>query len=177
MAIDQILEPKWYVIHTYAGYENQVKKNLEKIIDNRGLHDYILRVEIPVREFVETKNGKRKTVTRKIFPSYVLVQMSMNDDLWSIVRHTNGVTGFVGPGSKPAPLSDKELSFMGVDLVEFDDMGLEVGGSVKIISGPFANLVGKIMKISKNKRCITVGLSVFDRDMPVDFDISQIQKL
>ncbi|MBQ9491434.1 MAG: transcription termination/antitermination factor NusG [Firmicutes bacterium] len=177
MAIDKIDEYNWYVIHTYAGYENKVKENLEKIIENRNLQDFILRVEIPVKEVVKVRNGKKRTVVQKMFPTYVLVKMIMNDNLWSIVRHTNGVTGFVGPGSKPSPLSEKDLKFMGMDVVDFDDLGLEIGDEVKIISGPFDGSVGNVLKISKDKRCITVNLFIFEREMPVDFEISQLQKL
>ena len=162
MAIDKIDEYNWYVIHTYAGYENKVKENLEKIIENRNLQDFILRVEIPVKEVVKVRNGKKRTVVQKMFP---------------IVRHTNGVTGFVGPGSKPSPLSEKDLKFMGMDVVDFDDLGLEIGDEVKIISGPFDGSVGNVLKISKDKRCITVNLFIFEREMPVDFEISQLQKL
>ena len=177
MAIDKIDEYNWYVIHTYAGYENKVKENLEKIIENRNLQDFILRVEIPVKEVVKVRNGKKRTVVQKMFPTYVLVKMIMNDNLWSIVRHANGVTGFVGPGSKPSPLSEKDLKFMGMDVVDFDDLGLEIGDEVKIISGPFDGSVGNVLKISKDKRCITVNLFIFEREMPVDFEISQLKKL
>ena len=177
MAIDKIDEYNWYVIHTYAGYENKVKENLEKIIENRNLQDFILRVEIPVKEVVKVRNGKKRTVVQKMFPTYVLVKMIMNDNLWSIVRHANGVTGFVGPGSKPSPLSEKDLKFMGMDVLDFDDLGLEIGDEVKIISGPFDGSVGNVLKISKDKRCITVNLFIFEREMPVDFEISQLQKL
>ena len=184
MAIDKIDEYNWYVIHTYAGYENKVKENLEKIIENRNLQDFILRVEIPVKEVVKVRNGKKRTVVQKMFPTYVLVKMIMNDNLWSIVRHTNGVTGFVGPGSKPSPLSEKDLKFMGMDVVDFDDLGLEIGDEVEVISGPFASdaskkkkTVGSVLKISKDKRCITVNLFIFEREIPVNFEISQLKKL
>ena len=177
MAIDKIDEYNWYVIHTYAGYENKVKENLEKIIENRNLQDFILRVEIPVKEVVKVRNGKKRTVVQKMFPTYVLVKMIMNDNLWSIVRHANGVTGFVGPGSKPSPLSEKDLKFMGMDVIDFDDLGLEIGDEVKIISGPFDGSVGNVLKISKDKRCVTVNLFIFEREMTVDFEISQLQKL
>ena len=177
MAIDKIDEYNWYVIHTYAGYENKVKENLEKIIENRNLQDFILRVEIPVKEVVKVRNGKKRTVVQKMFPTYVLVKMIMNDNLWSIVRHANGVTGFVGPGSKPSPLSEKDLKFMGMDVIDFDDLGLEIGDEVKIISGPFDGSVGNVLKISKDKRCVTVNLFIFEREVPVDFEISQLQKL
>ena len=177
MAIDKIDEYNWYVIHTYAGYENKVKENLEKIIENRNLQDFILRVEIPVKEVVKVRNGKKRTVVQKMFPTYVLVKMIMNDNLWSIVRHANGVTRVVGSGSKPSPLSEKDLKFMGMDVIDFDDLGLEIGDEVKIISGPFDGSVGNVLKISKDKRCVTVNLFIFEREMTVDFEISQLQKL
>lgn len=168
-------EHKWYVVHTYSGYENKVKANLEKIVDNRNLHDFISKIEVPVQEVVEVKNGRKKIVMRKVFPGYVLVKMIMNDEMWSIVRNTRGVTSFVGPGSKPSPLSDKEISVMGINPVE--NIDLHVEDSVKIISGPFEGSVGVIAEVSTSKHTVVVSLSVFGRATPVELDFTQIEKI
>ena len=175
MSNDKISEHKWYVIHTYSGYENKVKANLEKIIDNRGLHDFISEVAVPMEEIVENKNGRRRTSVRKVFPGYVLVKMIMTDDMWSVVRNTRGVTSFVGPGSKPTPLTDKEMSFMGIKTGY--NIDVEVKCRVKIISGPFENSIGIVREVNKSKRLVVVVLSVFGRETPVEFDFSQIEKL
>ncbi len=168
-------EHKWYVIHTYSGYENKVKANLEKIIENRNLHDFISQVEVPLQEVTEVKNGQKKTVLRKVFPGYVLVKMIMNDDMWSVVRNTRGVTSFVGPGSKPSPLTDAEVKVMGVNMVEKID--IELGTSVKIISGPFESSVGTVSEINDAKHTVIVKLSVFGRETPVELDFYQIQTI
>lgn len=168
-------EHKWYVIHTYSGYENKVKANLEKIIDNRNLQDFISQVEVPVQKVIEVKNGQKKTVMRKIFPGYVLVKMIMNDDMWSVVRNTRGVTSFVGPGSKPSPLTDEEVNVMGINSVE--EIDLEMGSNVKIISGPFENSIGIVDEINQSKRTVIVKLSVFGRETPVELDFYQIQQI
>lgn len=168
-------EHKWYVIHTYSGYENKVKANLEKIIENRNLHDFISQVEVPLQEVTEVKNGQKKTAMRKVFPGYVLVKMIMNDDMWSVVRNTRGVTSFVGPGSKPSPLTDAEVKIMGVNIVEKID--LELGASVKIISGPFESSVGVVSEINNAKHTVIVKLSVFGRETPVELDFYQIQRI
>jgi len=175
MPDDKMPEHKWYVIHTYSGYENKVKANLEKIIDNRNLHDFISEVAVPMEEVVETKNGRRRTSVRKVFPGYVLVKMIMNDDMWGIVRNTRGVTSFVGPGSKPTPLTDKEMKFMGIKTDE--NINIEPKSRVKIISGPFNGSVGIVREVNKSKRLIVVVLSVFGRETPIEFDFSQIEKL
>ena len=135
-------ESKWYVVHTYSGYENKVKANIEKIIENRGMQDQIHEVSVPVQDVVEIKNGQKKTVSRKVFPGYVLLKMIMNDDTWYVVRNTRGVTSFVGPGSKPVPLTDAEVRAMGIEnyTQSFD---MEVGDAVRVASGPFAESVGR----------------------------------
>ena len=168
-------EHKWYVVHTYSGYENKVKANLEKIIDNRGLHDFISKVEVPMQEVIEVKDGRKKTVMRKVFPGYVLVKMIMNDEMWSVVRNTRGVTSFVGPGSKPSPLTDKEVGVMGINPVASVD--LEIGDSVKIISGPFESSIGVVSEINASKRTVVVNLSVFGRETPVELDFLQVEKI
>lgn len=167
---------RWYVVHTYSGYENKVKANLEKTIENRNLHNLIFDVQVPMEEVVETKNDKTKVVQRKKFPGYVLVKMIMTDDSWYVVRNTRGVTGFVGPGSKPVPLTDEEVEFMGIKepLVNID---VEVGENVKIISGPLENFVAQILEINYEKRKIKALVNMFGREIPAELDFNQIEKI
>ncbi|QCX33822.1 transcription termination/antitermination protein NusG [Caloramator sp. E03] len=167
---------RWYVVHTYSGYENKVKANLEKTIENRNLQNLIFDVQVPMEEVVETKNDKTKIVQRKKFPGYVLVKMIMTDDSWYVVRNTRGVTGFVGPGSKPVPLTDEEVEFMGIKepLVNID---VEVGENVKITSGPLENFVGQILEINYEKRKIKALVNMFGRETPAELDFNQIEKI
>lgn len=169
-------EAKWYVVHTYSGYENKVKANIEKVIENRSMHELIHEVIVPLHDAVEIKNGKKKTVQRKVFPGYVLVKMFMTDDTWYVVRNTRGVTGFVGPGSKPVPLSEEEIKSMGIELPKAK-IDLEVGDAVKVTTGPFENSVGVIKEIHEHKRTAIVRLSMFGRETPVELDFTQIQKM
>lgn len=168
-------EPRWYVVHTYSGYENKVKANIEKIVDNRNLHDEILEVIVPLQDTVELKNGIRKNVTKKVFPGYVLLKMIMNDDTWYVVRNTRGVTSFVGPGSKPVPLSIEEVSALGIESI-VQTVDFSIGDNVKVIMGPFEDSIGLIKEININKRTVIVLLSVFGRETPVEFDFTQIIK-
>ncbi len=169
-------ESKWYVVHTYSGYENKVKANIEKIIENRNMKDSIYEVVVPMLDSVELKNGKKKTVQRKIFPGYVLIKMHMNDDTWYVVRNTRGVTSFVGPGSKPVPLSDDEVRAMGI---EIDEPMLDIGidEAVKVIGGPFENSIGIVKEVNAHKKSVTVMLSIFGRETPVEISFTQIQKM
>ena len=174
---DKNKEHKWYVVHTYSGYENKVKTNLEKIIENRNLQDFISQVEVPLQESIEIKDGKKKTVKRKIFPGYVLVKMFLNDDIWSVVRNTRGVTSFVGPGSKPSPLKDFEVQKMGINVEVIENIDFDIGDSVRIMSGPFEDSVGFVKKILKSKSTAIVKLSVFGRETPVELDFCQLQRI
>ena len=169
-------DSKWYVVHTYSGYENKVKANIEKIIENRGMHDLINQVVVPVQDAVEIKNGKKKAVQRKVFPGYVLLNMIMNDDTWYIVRNTRGVTSFVGPGSKPVPLTDREVESMGIELPQ-EVIDLAVNDSVRVISGPFETSIGSIKEINQNKRTVVVRLSIFGRETPLEMDFSQVVRI
>lgn len=169
-------EAKWYVVHTYSGYENKVKANIEKIIENRNMHDQIHEVVVPLQDAVEMKNGKRKVVQRKVFPGYVLVKMLMNDDTWYVVRNTRGVTSFVGPGSKPVPLSELEVRSMGIEIPE-PVLDISEGDAVRVVSGPFENSVGMIKEVHGHKRTVIVKLSIFGRETPVELDFHQIQKM
>ena len=168
-------EFKWYVVHTYSGYENKVKANIEKIIENRGMQDLIHEVSVPVQEVVELKNGQKKTVQRKVFPGYVLLKMIMNDETWYVVRNTRGVTSFVGPGSKPVPLTEQEVADMGIEqyVHSFD---YEVGDTIRVVSGPFMDYVGIIKEVIPAKKAVVVSLSIFGRETPVELDYTQLGK-
>ena len=177
MGLPQESTPLWYVVHTYSGYENKVATNIEKIVENRGLENLILAVNVPVEKVVETTEKGEKEIERKLFPSYVLVKMVMNDETWHIIRNTTGVTGFVGPGSRPVPLTDEEVERMGVEQVRMADIGFEVGDSVNVKSGPLEGFSGKIENIDKETRKITVKVSMFGRETPIEVEASQIEKL
>lgn len=169
-------DARWYVVHTYSGYENKVKANIEKLIENRGMQDQILEVLVPVIDETEIKNGQKKTVSRKIFPGYVLLNMFMNDETWYVVRNTRGVTSFVGPGSKPVPLTEHEIQSMGIRVVK-ETIDLAPGDTVRIIDGPFGNSMGTVKEININKRTVIVSLSFFGRETPVELDFMQVQRL
>lgn len=177
------MEKNWYVVHTYSGYENKVKTNLEKRLDSMGMQDKIFRVMVPMEEEIEHKDGKKKTVMRKVFPGYVLVEMVMTDDSWYVVRNTPGVTGFVGSagaGSKPTPLLPDEvqtiLKQMGVEEVQ-TVVDFALGESVKVIEGPFENLVGEIEGVDADREKLKVLVDMFGRDTPVELDFGQVEKL
>ena len=167
---------KWYVVHTYSGYENKVKANLEKMVENRGLEDLIFEVTVPMEEQIEVKDGKRKSVMRKIFPGYVIVKMIMTDESWYVIRNTRGVTGFVGPGSKPIPLTDEEIRKLGVEDIPVE-LKAEVGDNVRVISGPLENFIGVIEEIYPDKQKVRVSVSMFGRDTPIDLEYHQIQRI
>jgi transcriptional antiterminator NusG len=174
-------EMNWYVAHTYAGYENKVKANLEKIVENRGLGHMICDIRVPVEKVVEqtgtdeTGNPVTKEVENKIFPSYVLIKMIMTDETWHIVRNIRGVTGFVGPGSKPVPLSDKEVEAIGVE-TRVLSLDYDVGDSVTVKSGPLKGYIGTVQEISEDKRKIKVLVSMFGRETPVELDSDIVEK-
>ena len=167
---------RWYVVHTYSGYENKVKAILDKIIENRGLQDQIIEVIVPMEEQIEIKDGKRKTSLKKVFPGYVLVKMYMNDDTWYVVRNVRGVTGFVGPGAKPEPLTDEEIMNMGIEEFEIV-VDFEVGDNIKVMSGPLKDFIGVIEEINMEKRKVRVLVSMFGRETPAELEFTQIQKI
>ena len=169
-------EAKWYVVHTYSGYENKVATNLEKIVENRKLHDWIHEIRVPTETVTEIKDNKKREVERKIFPGYVMVKMLLNDESWYIVRNTRGVTGFVGPGSRPIPLSDAEVRMTGIENVSID-IDVEVGQNVTITSGPLENFVGTIQEINKERQKLKVSVSMFGRDTIVELDFVQVHKI
>jgi transcriptional antiterminator NusG len=166
---------KWYVVHTYSGHENKVKANIEKIVENRGMEDVILEVVVPTETVVEIKAGKRKDKSKKIFPGYALVKMIMTDESWYVVRNTRGVTGFVGPGSKPIPLTDEEVQNMGLEKRKIE-VDFEIGDSITVISGPFENFVGVIEEIHMERQSIKAIISMFGRETPVELEFDQVQK-
>jgi transcriptional antiterminator NusG len=169
-------KPYWYVVHTYSGYENKVKANLEKAIINRGFEDVILEVKVPMEETIEMKNGKKKHVMKKMYPGYVMVKMFLDDETWYVVRNTRGVTGFVGPGSKPIPLTDKEVRAMGVENVQIR-LDVEVGENVMVTSGPLESFVGVVKEVNAEKQKVKVVVSMFGRDTLVDLDFVQIKRI
>ncbi len=168
-------EASWYVVHTYSGYENKVKANIEKAIENRNLQDQILEVSVPMQSVVEVKNGVKKHVLKKMFPAYVLINMIMNDNTWYVVRNTRGVTGFVGPGSKPVPLSEAEMEGMGLMGGE-PSIGFEVGDTVVVTSGVWENTTGVVQGISNDKQIVTINVDMFGRETPVEIDFTDIEK-
>lgn len=170
----------WYVIHTYSGYENKVKANLEKRIESMGMEDKIFRIVVPVEEIIDYKDGKKQVTQKKIFPGYALVEMIVTDDSWYVVRNTPGVTGFVGSGVKPVPLDESEvdsiLHNMGLDEPR-QKTKFQVGETVKVINGPFVNFSGEVKDVNIDKGKLTVNISMFGRETPVELDFSQIAKL
>ena len=169
-------EAKWYVAHTYSGYENKVKANIEKTIENRNMQDVIQEISVPMEEVVEIKDDKKKTVMRKIFPGYVIIKMIMTDESWYVVRNCRGVTGFVGPGSKPVPLTEEEIASIGLEkkTVTID---FEVGDSIRVKYGPLEGFVGVIDAIVMDKQKIKAKISMFGRDTDVELEFNQVEAL
>ena len=170
------LVPRWYVVHTYSGYENKVKTDLEKTIKNRELEDYFFEIIVPMEEQIEIKGGQRKTNLKKVFPGYVLVKMIVTEKTWYIVRNTRGVTGFVGSGTDPIPLTDEEIRKMGFEQVEVN-VDYDVNDSVRIVDGPLTDFTGIVTELSKEKHKVKVLVSMFGRETPVELEFSQVQKI
>src|SRR5574344_921184 len=170
------LLPKWYVVHTYSGYENKVKTDLEKTVKNRELEDYFFEIIVPMEEQIEIKDGKRKANLKKVFPGYVLIKMVVTEQTWYVVRNTRGVTGFVGSGTDPIPLTEEEIRKMGFEVseIKFD---YDVNDSIQVIEGPFKDYIGTVQEINKDKHRVKVLVSMFGRETPVDLDLSQVQKV
>ena len=169
-------DAKWYVIHTYSGYENKVKTNIEKIVENRGMEDIIQDIRVPMEEVIEQKGEERKLVSRKMLPGYVIVKMVMNDDSWYIVRNTRGVTSFVGPGSKPVPLTEEEIVELGIEK-HVVEVRFVVGDSVKVAAGPLDGFIGIVEEINMEKEKVRVCVSMFGRETPVELDFYQVEVL
>ena len=171
-------EPRWYVVHTYSGYENKVKEDLEKTIENRNLQNLIFEVKYPTETVTETPEGakKPKTYQRKVYPGYVMVKMIMTDSTWYIVRNTRGVTSFVGSGNKPIPLTDEEVTAMGVERISLK-LDVEVGENVRVVNGPFANFIGTVTDINPETQKVKLLVSLFGKETPMELDFIDIQKL
>ena len=170
-------EAKWYVVHTYSGYENKVKANIDKTIENnKSLADDILEVRVPMLDVVEVKNGAKKTVQKKMFPGYVLVNMNMNDDTWYVVRNTRGVTGFVGPGSKPVPLTEAEMKPLGIK-TENVSIDFGEGDSIAVVAGVWKDTVGVVQKLDYGKQTATINVELFGRETPVEISFAEVRKL
>lgn len=171
-----MVEANWYVVHTYSGYENKVKANIEKTIENRHLEEQILEVRVPMQEVVEMKNGAKKQVQKKMFPGYVLINMVMNDDTWYVVRNTRGVTGFVGPGSKPVPLTEAEMEPLGINtedvVVDFAE-----GDTIVVTGGVWKDTVGAIQTMNLGKQLVTINVDLFGRETPVEISFTDIKKM
>lgn len=174
--MSELEQAKWYVVHTYSGHENKVKATIEKAVKTRGMEEFILDAVVPTEEVVETKNGKKKTRLRKIFPGYVLVKMTITDESWYVVRNTKGVTGFVGPGSKPVPLSEAEVEAMGVDK-KVRQIDIEVGEVITVKNGPFEGFMGTVQEINIEKELIKALISMFGRETPVELEFDQVEKI
>jgi transcriptional antiterminator NusG len=171
-------DSNWYVVHTYSGYENKVKANIEKTIENRKLQDQIFEVRVPLQEVVEMKNGVRKNVQKKMFPGYVLVNMIMNDDTWYVIRNTRGVTGFVGPGSEPIPLTEIEMRNLGITgneekMIEVD---FAVGDLVEVVSGAWEGRISTVKEINMNKQTVTIVVEMFGRETSVEIEFLDVRK-
>ena len=169
-------EARWYVAHTYSGYENKVKADIEKTIENRKLQDQIFEVSVPVQDVMELKNGTKKSVSKKMFPGYVLINMIMNDVTWYIVRNTRGVTGFVGPGSKPVPLTELEMKNLGIRVPEME-IDVEKGDTVKVVSGAWEGTVGVITDINEGKQAVTIEVDIFGRATSVEISFMDVVKM
>ena len=173
---DYDMVPRWYVVHTYSGYENKVKTDLEKTIKNRELEDYFFDIIVPMEEQIEIKDGNKKTNLKKVFPGYVLIKMIVTEETWYIVRNTRGATGFVGSGTEPIPLTEEEIRKMGLieDSLKID---YSVNDNVQILGGPLNGYTGIVQEINKEKNKVKVLVSMFGRETPVELEFSQVQKI
>ncbi len=169
-------EANWYVVHTYSGYENKVKANIEKTIENRHLEEEILEVRVPMEDVVEVKNGAKKTVQKKMFPGYVLINMVMNDDTWYVVRNTRGVTGFVGPGSKPVPLTEAEMKPLGIK-TENVSVDFAEGDTIAVVAGVWKDTVGIVQRMDFGKQTATINVELFGRETPVEISFAEVRKM
>lgn len=169
-------EANWYVVHTYSGYENKVKANIEKTIENRHLEEEILEVRVPLQDVVEMKNGAKKTVQKKMFPGYVLINMVMNDDTWYVVRNTRGVTGFVGPGSKPVPLTEAEMKPLGIK-VENISVDFAEGDTIAVVAGVWKDTIGAVQRMDYSKQTATINVELFGRETPVEISFAEVRRM
>ncbi|HIU83093.1 MAG TPA: transcription termination/antitermination factor NusG [Candidatus Faecicola pullistercoris] len=170
-------QAKWYVIHVYSGYEKMVEDNLHKMIENNGLQDYIFDIVVPVEDDIVEKNGKKKVVERKKFPSYVFLKMIYTNHIWYMVTSTRGVTGFVGPQGRPLPLTPEEVKRNGLEKIEIEDFDIRSGDNIRVVSGPLEGFIGEVESISAEHQKVKVVVSMFGRQTPVELDFSQVEKL
>ena len=169
-------EANWYVVHTYSGYENKVKANIEKTIENRGLQEEILEVRVPMEEVVEVKNGAKKVSQKKLFPGYVMINMVMNDDTWYVVRNTRGVTGFVGPGSKPVPLTEAEMKPLGINKNQVS-VDFAEGDMIVVVAGAWKDTVGAVQKMDHQRGTATINVELFGRETPVEISFEEVRRV
>lgn len=169
-------EANWYVVHTYSGYENKVKVDIEKTIENRNLQDQILEVSVPMQSVLEIKNGVEKAADKKLFPGYVLIHMVMNDDTWYVVRNTRGVTGFVGPGSKPVPLTEAEMKPLGIKM-ENVSIDFAEGDTIAVVAGVWKDTVGVVQRIDYGKQTATINVELFGRETPVEISFAEVRSM
>ena len=169
-------QARWYVVHTYSGHENKVKVNIEKMVETRDMHDVILDIVVPEEDRIEIRDGQKRIKKRKMFPGYVIVKMIVNNESWYLVRNTQGVTGFVGQGSDPIPLTPEEVARMGIEKTDID-LDVEIGDTVRVISGPFETMMGEVTEINPDKQVLTVKISAFGRDTPVELEFTQVDKM
>ena len=169
-------EANWYVVHTYSGYENKVKANIEKTIENRKLQDQILEVTVPMQDVLEMKNGTKKQVSKKMFPGYVLINMVMNDDTWYVVRNTRGVTGFVGPGSKPVPLTEAEMKPLGIK-TENVSVDFAEGDTIAVVAGVWKDTIGVVQRMDFGKQTATINVELFGRETPVEISFAEVRRM
>lgn len=170
-------DARWYVVHTYSGYENKVASNLQMVVENRKLQDLIQDIRVPTETVTEIKDDKKREVERKIFPGYVLVKMVLTDDTWYIVRNIRGCTGFVGPESKPIPLTDKEIQKLGVEQTVSIEVSYAVGDSVKIVDGPLEGFIGQVTEINLEKNKVRVTVNIFGRETPTELELEKVVSL
>ena len=173
---DYDIAPRVYIVHTYSGYENKVKTDVEKTVKNRELEEYFFDIVVPMEEQIEIKDGQRKANLKKVFPGYVLIKMIVTEETWYIVRNTRGVTGFVGSGTDPIPLTDEEIRAMGFEDASIN-VDYDVNDSVQILNGPFKDSIGTVKEINKEKHKVKILISMFGRETPVELEFSQIQKV
>mgnify|MGYP002525855249 FL=1 len=169
-------ESKWYVVHTYSGYENKVAQNLEKLVENRNMQDVIFDIKVPTETVTEIKEDKKHEYERKVFPGYVLIKMIVTDDSWFVVRNIRGVTGFVGPSSNPVPLNDDEVAALGIEK-RVIEVGYSVSDNVRIVDGPLESFEGVVEELDTNKNYVKVRISMFGRETPVELELDQVERL
>ncbi|MGD9901107.1 MAG: transcription termination/antitermination protein NusG [Spirochaetales bacterium] len=171
-----IEEAQWYVLHTFSGYENVAQENLERVVEKFNLQDRIFDIVIPMEEVVEEKNGKKKLVSRKVMPSYLLVKMIYGDDIWHAVTRTRGITGFVGPKGRPLPLNEEEIMKMRLEKVQID-ITLKAGDQVEVLEGPLNAMIGTVISVDINNQKCRVNVEMFGRETPVDLSLDQVRKI